>query len=143
MESESSAYSLPSWPAVTIHGLDDALTVLARGLPVVLLSAPGAALTGGVLWWRAVVADARATCPVARMIDILDCADAPGAAMAALRAGQRHLVLAANPAWDRVASAAAGLGAIVLQERPEALDLAQRGALRRLDSYLKAPSGAS
>jgi hypothetical protein len=136
MESESRAQSWPSWPVVTIHGLDDARAVLVSGRPVTLLSAPGAALAGGVLWWRAVVNAARIAHPGCAMIDILDCADAPGAAMAALRAGQRHLVLWPGPAWDRVAGAAHVLGASVLARRPASLDLAERGARRVLAAHL-------
>ncbi len=70
------------------------------------------------------------------MIDILDCGDAPGAAMAGLRAGLRYLVLNSRvPAWPRVAAIAAGLGGVVLAERPQGLDLADRGSLRQLRCF--------
>jgi len=118
-------------PAVVVHGLDQARAALRPGLPVTLLSARGAALYAGCGWWRALVEQAGAA------HDILDCADAPGYAMAALRIGQRHLILdAACPGFAAVAAAAATIGARLLAERPEALDLAERGADRRLLAWL-------
>jgi hypothetical protein len=54
----------------------------------------------------------------------LDCADAPGFALAALRAGVPVVLLdRASPAWPAVAAAAAEAGAVLLAERPPALDL--------------------
>ena len=128
-------------PAVVVHGLDQARTALRPGRAVTLLSARGAALFAGCGWWRALVvaaqADASAGAGAAMVRDILDCGDAPGAAMAALRVGQRALILdTACPAFVAVAAAAATLGAAVLAGRPEALDLAERGAERRLTAWL-------
>jgi hypothetical protein len=111
-------------PAVMVHGLDQARAALRPGRPVTLLSSRGAALFAGCLWWRALVEQARAEFPAVDVADVLDCADAPGHAMAALRIGQRLLVLdAACPAWARVAAAAATLGATLLARAPPALDL--------------------
>ncbi len=124
-------------PAVVIHGLADAEAALAPARPVLLLSAPGAVLGPGCLWWRELVAAARARHPETPCTDVLDCADAAGLAMGALRAGQRTLRLdAACPGFAAVAAAAAVLGAEVLAERPAALDLAAPGALRRLADWL-------
>jgi hypothetical protein len=126
-----------SAPAVMIHGLDHARAALAPGLPVVLLSAPGAALYGGCGWWRGLLAAARADGGTA-FGDLLDCADAPGAAMAALRAGLRGLVLdGACPGYAAVASAASRCGAIVLPRAPASLDLAAAGAARCLLPWLQ------
>jgi len=123
---------------VVVHGLDQARAALRPGRPVTLLSARGAAAYAGCGWWRALVAATLADAPGVDVCDILDCADAPGYAMAALRVGQRTLILdAACPAFAAVAAAAATLGARVLAERPEALDLADRGAERRLDAWLQ------
>ena len=123
-------------PAVVVHGLDQARTALRPGLPVTLLSARGAALYAGCGWWRALVA------AVAAAHEVLDCADAPGHAMAALRIGQRHLILdAACPGFAVVTAAAATLGARVLAERPAALDLAEHGAEQRLVEWLLASAG--
>jgi hypothetical protein len=119
-------------PAIVVHGLEDARQALAPGLPVTLLSGPGAAIYAGCGWWRALVAASGATGP-----DVLDCADAPGRAMEALRAGCRLLVLdPAVPAAGLVAARAAAVGAQILAERPPALDLAQPGSSRRIGAWL-------
>jgi hypothetical protein len=119
-------------PAVVVHGLAQARLALAPGLGVTLLSGRGAAIYAGCGWWRALVAASGTTGP-----DILDCADAPGRAMEALRAGCRLIVLdPAVPAAALVAARAAAIGALVLPERPPALNLAEPGALRRLDAWL-------
>ena len=132
---------LPDWPCVVIHGLGDAARALCLARPVCLLSAPSAARTGGVFWWRALIEAARAGAPNVPMIDVLDCGTAPGLAMAALRAGQRHLVLERSlVAWHRVAAAAGEIGAVALPSRPSALDLGARGAERHLAAHLVAPS---
>jgi hypothetical protein len=125
-------------PAVIVHGLTDAKAALAPGLPVTLLSAPAAGLFAGCLWWREVVAAARAAHRDTEAIDILDCADASGLAMGALRCGVSRLVLWADaPGWDGVASIADRQGGFVLRQAPAALDLAQRNAIRRLHAWLQ------
>jgi hypothetical protein len=128
-------------PAIVVHGLAHARAALGPGFSVVLLSAPAAAGYAGCLWWRELVAAARARHPATPALDVLDCGAAPGDAMAALRVGQRLLLLdPACPAFARVADAAATLGAHVLAERPPALDLAAPGARRRLAGWLAAPA---
>ncbi len=122
-----------------VNGLDDAITVLraARGAPVTLLSAPGAALFAGCLWWRAVVRQAREAVPGSDAVDVLDCADAGGLAVSALRMGQRAIVLLpAAPGHAAVVAIAADCGAMVLAAAPPALDLATRGAARLLETWL-------
>ncbi len=127
--------SLP--PAVIVHGLPDVRAALRSGHAVTLLSARGAALYAGCLWWRELVAAGRAAFPATPARDVLDCADAPGAAMAALRAGQRLLVLdVACPGFAAVSGAAATLGARVLPKTPAALDLADPATRRRLARWL-------
>ncbi|HUA77525.1 MAG TPA: hypothetical protein VMA86_07620 [Acetobacteraceae bacterium] len=123
--------------AVIVHGLADAQAALAPGLPVTLLSARGAALYAGCGWWQALVAAARAAFPATEADDLLDCADAPGRALEALRIGLKGIVLdALCPAFPDVARVAARLGARLLPEAPEALDLARPGAARALASWL-------
>ena len=125
-------------PAVIVHGLADARAALAPGLPVTLLSAPGAALYAGCLWWRSLVLMARDERPDVTMLDILDCADGSGQAMAALRVGLSRLVLwPSAPGWEAVAAIAAKRGGFVLAEAPPALDLAEPGAMRRLQVWLQ------
>jgi len=113
---------------------------VAPGRPVTLLSAPGAALYAGCLWWRSLVDQVRRD----GVTDLLDCADGSGQAMAALRIGVCRLILSSDaPGWDAVAEIAAGLGGCVLTRAPEALDMAQRGAARRLDAWLAGPQGCA
>lgn len=122
-------------PAVMVHGLAQAQAALAPGRPVTLLSAPGAAIYAGVGWWRELVAQAAGGNPPPP--DILDCADAPGRALEALRHGQRLLILRAAPAlFADIAERAARQGATVLAAAPPSLDLAGRGAARRLAAWL-------
>jgi hypothetical protein len=130
------AVALP--PAVVVHGLDDARLALAPRRPVTLLSAPGAAVWAGVGWWRGLIMLA-AQEHAGEICDVLDCGDAPGRAMAALRAGQRRLVLdPACPAFGRVAA----LAGLVLARRPPALDLGAHGAARRLEAWLRGEGSA-
>ena len=121
--------------AVIIHGLADARFVLGLGRPVILLSAPGAAIYAGVGWWRAVVAAARAERPDAPFEDMLDCGDAAGRAAEAIRAGQRIVILAAGPPplRLRVLALAKECDAELLPEAPAAPDLAVPGMRRRLE----------
>jgi hypothetical protein len=126
-------------PAVIVHGLEMAHLALAPGRPVTLLSAEGAAAYAGVGWWQALVGQARASYPATPMQDILDCGDAAGRALEALRARQVLLVLRADPRiWDDIAGRAAAQGGVLLREAPPALDLAQRGAVLRLAAWLGA-----
>lgn len=123
--------------AVIVHGLADARDALAVGAPVTLLSAPGAGLFAGCLWWRDMVAAARADHPQTRSTDILDCADASGMAMAALRSGVCRLVLwPGAPGWQAVAAIAERDGGFVLAQAPKAMDMAERNAGRRLHDWL-------
>jgi hypothetical protein len=133
-------------PAVIVNGLDDAVLVLraARGAPVTLLSAPGAALYAGCLWWRAVVRQALEAVPGGDVADVLDCADAGGLAVSALRMGQQAIVLYPEaPGHAAVVGIAAGCGARVLPAPPPALDLAARGAARRLEGWLHGDTAGS
>src|SRR5450631_3485305 len=109
------------FPTVIVHGLGDAVAALAKGDPVTLLSGPGAALYAGCGWWKALVSEARATHPDVACIDILDCADGTGQAMAALRIGVARLVLWPEaPGRDAVAAIAETLGGFVLAAAPPA-----------------------
>ena len=123
-------------PAVIVHGLPQAQMALAPGLPVTLLSGVGAASYAGAGWWRALmraVGDPR---------NILDCGDAPGRALEALRCGVPMLVLRARAdIYADVAERAARQGASLLAAAPASLDLAQRGAARGLKSWLEGKEG--
>ena len=121
-------------PAVTVHGLAQARAALAPGLPVLLLSGPGAASYGGALWWRKMIGlalDGR------HAPDALDCSDEPGRALEALAAGCRIIVLLPCPAFASVADRAGET--LVLRTRPVSLDLEQPGNSRRLLAWLSPP----
>jgi hypothetical protein len=107
------------FPAVVVHCLGDAVAALEKGEPVTLLSAQGAALYAGCGWWKALVEQARAAHPAVACIDILDCADGTGQAMAALRIGLTRLVLWPEaPGRDAVAAIAGSSGGFVLAAAP-------------------------
>lgn len=101
-------------PVVTVQGIDDIRAALSGGARTVLRSPDAAVLFLGPAYWRALIARAEAEFPGQIEADILDCADAPGLAMAALRAGCRYLLLdPACPGFAAVQSAAATIGARV------------------------------
>lgn len=107
------------YPAVIVHGLAEAMAALAAGLPVTLVSAPGAASYAGCGWWRALVDSARGAYPAVPCLDILDCADSTGQALAALRIGINHLILWPDaPGRAAVLAIAAAAGGGVLAAAP-------------------------
>ncbi len=125
----NNAPALP--PAIIVHGLEEARLALAPARPVTLLSAPGAALCWGCLWWRELLKAADHGGPA-----LLDCAAAPGRAAEALAIGLAGVVLAPCLSWDEIAALARQSGAILLPAPPPALDLRLAGAGRRLISWL-------
>ncbi len=87
--------------------------------PVVLVSTPDAAATLGVGFFWALVEEARAAYPALRVDAVMDCGDAPGYALAALRMGFRTIVLRGDPrARARVAAIARAMGARLLARPP-------------------------
>jgi len=124
-------------PAVIVHGLADARVAVGAGRPVTLLSAVGAASFTGVGWWQALV---RAAAEGAEVRDILDCGWSAGRVLEALGARQKLLVLRAADArvWRDLAERAEDCGAVLLGAAPDALDMGQRGAERRLVAWLQA-----
>ena len=121
--------------AVTVHSLAQARAALATGQPVTLLSAPGAAGFAGIPWWRALIRESGVGFGRLAGFDMLDCGADGGAALEALRAGQRRLVLTGRFALA-VAEAAASIGAEVFDCRPPSLDLGEHGAERHLLAWL-------
>ncbi len=117
-------------PCIVVHSLDHARAALAAaaaaGGGVILLSAPGAAAYAGAGWFREVVARARDEFPDVPMTAILDCGDAVGIALGALRAGVAAISLTApDPVRKKVVAIARQHGARLI-ERPTGpcLDLA-------------------
>jgi hypothetical protein len=127
-------------PAVIVHGAAELAPILALGRRFTLLSAPGAALYAGCAWWRALAEAARARAPDLLAADILDCADAAGRALAALRLGQTFVVLwPETPGRAAVAAVAEAQGAVLLPQAPPACDLGAHDGLFRLPAWLGRP----
>ncbi len=130
------------YPAVIVHGAEDVRAALSAGQRLTLLSGPGAALYAGCLWWRELADLARREFPGLVAADILDCADAPGRALEAIRVGQTCLILSTSvPGFAAVAAIAGAQGLCLLRERPPALDMAELGASRRLEGWLRDKTG--
>ena len=123
-------------PAVVVHGRGQAEWALrfAAGRPLLLLSAPGAALNAGPGWFKALLDQIAAEHPGANFSAALDCAAAPGAALAALRAGFKLVIFdLGHPAAASVLGVARETGAEILGIRPQALDLGTLDQRRRDD----------
>lgn len=128
--------------AVIIHNLDQARCVLAAarrtGMPVRVVSAPGAGAYLGPALFKQIADKARAEEPDARATFCLDCGDEPGVAMGALRHGVEAVTLSATCAvTSKVRDAAARVGADVVPQPAQALDMADRDCRRRLDAWLE------
>ncbi len=111
-------------PVTVVHSLAEvrrALTAArANGHGVTLLSARGAALSAGCLWWQRLVAIARAEFPDVAVTDILDCADDTTQAWAAARIGLRCLVLGPGaPGRVHLRAALTSIGGTLLCRRPD------------------------
>ncbi len=121
--------SLPQMtvPAIMIHSLADARAALAAanalGVAVTLVSAPGAAAYGGAGWFARVVEIAAAEHPDVKMTAILDCDDAAGHVLGALRAGLRRVRFSGGgEVAAKLAEIARGYGALLVQDEIEAFD---------------------
>ena len=120
-------------PSVVVHGRAEAEWALrvAAGRPVLLLSAPGAALNAGPGWFKAVLDQAAAEYPASPFTAALDCAAAPGAALTALRAGFKLVIFdLGHPSAASVLGAAAEAGA----EDLATLDPRRRDDERRISA---------
>lgn len=87
-------------PQFIIHEYAHARALLEaavrRNTAITLVSAPGAVRTGGAGWWRALVSQVRNAVPEADVTSILDCADEPGMALAAIREGVEAIAISAS-----------------------------------------------
>ena len=118
----------PRGAAIVIHSLDHARAALraasTRNLPVVLLSAPGAAAYAGAPWFLRLVEMAAAEHPQARYEAVLDCGSRPGHVLAALRQGAKAVHFSGSKAAAAKLSAIAeAYGARLETGRRQALDL--------------------
>ncbi len=88
-------------PTFVVHNLDHARAALAAaaetGRRVRLESAPGAAGQGGVAWFNAVIALARAEFPTAKAEAVLDCGTDAGRALGAIRERAEAIRTRARP----------------------------------------------
>ncbi len=117
--------------AIVVHQVGDAFAAVeaARSLdtPLTLISAPGAAAYAGPVWFREIVAQARAKAPELAVSGMLDCADDAGHALAALRAGVEAIVFTGDAAIvEKLTAIARATGATVHDTRPPAFDPGHR-----------------
>ena len=113
---------------IIIHSLDHARAVLAAaaalGVPVTITSASGAAAYVGPQWFIEVVELATAAHPDVQVTAILDCGDAPGHVLAALRQGIKRVRFTGRAAVaGKLAALAKRQGAELIRGRLKALDL--------------------
>jgi len=115
-------------PAVIVHGRAAAIAAVRAAEPgrgIVLLSAPAAGIYAGAGWFAALAREAAAARPGIPVLAVLECASAPGAALAALRAGLRAIVFTGEAGIEATLSAiAAECHAVLLRQAPPTLDLA-------------------
>jgi hypothetical protein len=106
---------------ITIASIEDARAALrearATGSAVTLASLPAAGCSTGPGWFAALVDILRSEFPEVAFDAVLDCADEPGAALGALRAGVKRVRFAGRPeAAARLADIARQRGAAI--EKP-------------------------
>ena len=114
--------------AVVVHDLAQAEAALAAAAaleaPLMLVSAEGASATLGPLLFRALVEQARRAHPEVALEVLFDCAEQPGHAAAALRAGFTKVRFGGRRrAAEALVAIAAATGAELVARRPKALDL--------------------
>jgi hypothetical protein len=117
-------------PAVLVRHIEDAIAALqaARTMkrPVTLLSPDEAALWLGPGWLVVIAKEAAKAEPGAKCKTLLDCADRPDLAQAALRQGTDGIVFTGKPkVATKLTDIAASYGAVFLRRRPPALELAR------------------
>jgi len=116
-------------PVIIVHDADQAVAALtaaaATGQAVILASAPGAAGCAGVGWWAALTAQAHLQVPDADGQPVLDCGDAAGLALAALRQGVAAIAVhSALPSYPALAEIADRMGGRLVDLNRPTLDLA-------------------
>ena len=131
---------------IIVHSLGDARAALAAaaalGTRITLMSAAGAGCYAGPRWFLALVVAAAREFPGAHYDAVLDCADEPGAVLAALRAGcARVRYTGAAKIREKLAEIAAASGAALDGEAEfSALDLlGRRDAEAACRAFLAAP----
>ncbi|GAA0599926.1 hypothetical protein [Caenispirillum bisanense] len=110
------AADLIALPRLIVHTAAHVAAARALGVPVIVQSPPDCPRRQGVPWFAALV-----TSTAPPLLPVLDCGDAPGLALAALRLGLPAVRLEPGPAAAAVAAVAAELGAVVDTGAPAAL----------------------
>jgi hypothetical protein len=113
-------------PDAIIASLDDAIAALKQGGPIRLRSIPFASASLGAAGFLAIIKAAREAVPGVVSEAILDCGDAPGHALGALRLGAEAISLAAP---DDVL---AKLAEIAAQTRAKIYRTSSSGELRAI-----------
>ena len=108
--------------SVRVHGIDEARAACdaakIAGVPIALWSPPFGAARMGPLWFQQMIALIGEEFPDVPVDAVLDCGDAPGHALAALRQGVPLIALTARPAIRRKIEAIAAAGGARLVRRP-------------------------
>jgi hypothetical protein len=117
-------------PAIRVHSAADACAALraadALHVPVTLVSAPAAAGYAGAGYFAALITLARAEFPSVAMTDVLDCGEAPGHVLGALRQGLKMVRFRGDGDMAaKLAAIARAQGATLITEDLPALDLAR------------------
>jgi hypothetical protein len=134
--------------AVVIHSLAHARAALAAAsrlkVPVTLMSAEAAAGNAGPMWFLEVIEAARAEFPGVRLTAVLDCGEAPGFALAALRAGCGAIRFKGRgKVTAKIKAIAKQCGAKLIERRGRALDLfGERDPLGACVAWLARGQGA-
>ncbi|HEV7370911.1 hypothetical protein [Arenibaculum sp.] len=134
--------------AIRVHALDEARAAAAAaaalGMPLLIVSGRGAGRYAGAGWFRALVERLRAEFPGLSVTAVLDCADSPGAALAALREGVGDVALDGPPdVVGRVAGIAAALGARIHPPVESAFEIASEIASGGASGTASGPEGRS
>jgi fructose/tagatose bisphosphate aldolase len=116
--------------AIRVHSAADACAALraaaSLNLPVTLISAPAAAGYAGASYFAALIALARAEVPDVAVTEVLDCGEAPGHVLGALRQGLKRVRFCGDrDTAAKLAAIAKAQDATVITEDVPALDLAR------------------
>lgn len=116
--------------AIRVHSAADACAALraaaSLNLPVTLISAPAASGYAGAGYFAALIAVARAEVPNAAVTAVLDCGEAPGHVLGALRQGLKSVRFCGDcDTAAKLAAIARAQDASLIADDTPALDLAR------------------